>query len=475
MVYCFAAGTSPLRPDEYCWDSAIFQAVGKLWASGSLPYRDIFDHKGPLLFLIQKIAYHFPNPRLALYTIESLFMGVSLCLCRRILQMNLSRVWAFAGTLVMAIFWIPVMEYGNLSETYSMPLVLLPMWLQLNHLHSQKTEHPYWKATVYGLCFGSVFMIRPNNGLLIAVITFVITIQLLIHKRWTNILYNALALITGVLLAILPFVAYFAANNALKEMIYANWQFNLIYASNLQFSMTWQNFRSVLFFITPAVLCLFLALCSFAKRKVLLGAINGLSALAILATTISGVGYAHYFMLHVPLIPLAFFTASCLIKETRSGKWFIILACLCFCILSIRTTIQVFPNAWVEPPTTEELEYEEEYDRTIHTVISHIPSNERDRVAIYGLPASDAEWIIKTDLRPLGRYCFLTEWHAQADPSIIQQYSAFLRSGRAKWLLVRGDVIASPEILDAIASCYQLHTSSNDHEASYMLYQSIIP
>ena len=36
-------------------DSIVFQQIGKEWLNGVLPYRDIWDLKGPLIFLLNAI------------------------------------------------------------------------------------------------------------------------------------------------------------------------------------------------------------------------------------------------------------------------------------------------------------------------------------------------------------------------------------------------------------------------------------
>ena len=215
MVHFFAQGTSLLRRDSYCWDSGLFQTIGMLWAEGLVPYKQAFDHKGPLLFLIQRIAYAFADPQLVLFLLESLFVSAALYLCYQTIRLRTAAVPAMAGTALCALFWLPVLEYGNLSEEYSLPFVLLALYVQLRWMRREQPEHPWQGALVYGLCFGATLMIRPNNGALIAAVTGVITIALALRGQWKNILVNAVALLAGVLLAVLPFVAYFAAKGAL--------------------------------------------------------------------------------------------------------------------------------------------------------------------------------------------------------------------------------------------------------------------
>ena len=470
VVLRFAAGTSPLRPDEYLWDSALFQAVGKLWADGMVPYRDIFDHKGPLLFWIQRIAYGFRHPRMALYVLESLSVSASLWFGYAALRLKAKPIWSFIGTVVTLVFWLPLMEYGNLCETYSMPFLMLALWLQLRYLQSKEYTHPCRYAFVYGLCFGANMMIRPNNGLLIAMATLVITLELIGRRQWRNIAFNALALIAGALVPMVPFIAYFAWHGALDPFIYATWTFNLIYAESLELTLVMQNLRNVLFFITPALLCLFMGAVCFVQRKWTLGVVQWLSALGTLYITLSGIGYTHYFMLHVPLAVLALHTAREL-SGKAGWKPLMALACAVFALLTFRTTLPIAQANWVSAPTAEEQAQEEAFDEVIAAIEAAIPATERDSVAMCGLLVTDAELILKTDLHPVGRYCFLIQWHSRADHAILNGYVRFLRDGEAKWVILRQEGISDERVLSAIDETYALHSTYALEGANYLLYQ----
>ena len=469
-IYRFASGTTPLRPDEYQWDSALFQVIGKLWADGLTPYVDIFDHKGPLLFLVQKLAYECADPRMALYVMESLMVGVSLGLGYQTLRLKMRRVYAFAGAVIMLVFWLPLMEYGNLCETHSMPWIMLALYLQMRYLASGKERHPAGAAFLYGLCFGANVMIRPNNGIIIAVITLMITIELTVRKQWMNILLNGVSLIAGVLAAVVPFVLYFHLKGAMDAFIYATWTFNLIYAQSLEFLLDLQSLRNVLFFITPACLCLFLGLLCCIQKKWTLAGMHLLAAAATLYVTLGGIGYSHYFMLHVPLIALGLYTAAGLAERGKAWKGLMILSCVGFALLTVRTTLPYAKANVLHAPTAQETTQEQAYDAMVQAISDRIPQEEHDKVALCGMLVTDAELLIKSDLHPVGRYCFLMEWHSRADNSIRSRFMDTLRSGEARWLIYR-EGGAGEEILSIMDECYTLQETYTYQGTDYLLYQ----
>ena len=53
VMLLWSAYDSPLFPLYNSSDSAIFMLIGKGITDGKIPYRDLFDHKGPFLFCIE--------------------------------------------------------------------------------------------------------------------------------------------------------------------------------------------------------------------------------------------------------------------------------------------------------------------------------------------------------------------------------------------------------------------------------------
>ena len=137
FILIFSISTSILNPYLYCFDSAIFQTAGYLWTSGKLPYRDFFDHKGPLIFLINAIAYSFPYPRLALVIMQTLSLSLVLLLNHRLLIRYTSFKTSLASLAVFLCYLSFILNSGNLTEEYSLPLIALPEFLEIPWLIEQ--------------------------------------------------------------------------------------------------------------------------------------------------------------------------------------------------------------------------------------------------------------------------------------------------------------------------------------------------
>ena len=56
MILILSKSTSPLYDGSYTIDSSVFQLIGKGILEGYIPYVDLFDHKGPILFFIQALG-----------------------------------------------------------------------------------------------------------------------------------------------------------------------------------------------------------------------------------------------------------------------------------------------------------------------------------------------------------------------------------------------------------------------------------
>lgn len=74
-----APGTSPAIP-QTMYDVGIFRTIGKCWADGGVPYVDIFDQKGPILYMIYAFAALIGPSKWPIFIIECLTLTLSVSL-----------------------------------------------------------------------------------------------------------------------------------------------------------------------------------------------------------------------------------------------------------------------------------------------------------------------------------------------------------------------------------------------------------
>ena len=79
--------TTPLNR-YYGYDSAFFLLIGKGIRHGMLPYLDLYDQKGPMIFYINALGYLLTDSRLGVFLLQVVF--VCLCLPEPPPQSNMS-------------------------------------------------------------------------------------------------------------------------------------------------------------------------------------------------------------------------------------------------------------------------------------------------------------------------------------------------------------------------------------------------
>ena len=66
----YAQATSVFTPNTYSFDAAIFMHIGQAIKDGYVPYRDIYDIKGPMLWLIEYIGQLIHDGRAGIFLLQ---------------------------------------------------------------------------------------------------------------------------------------------------------------------------------------------------------------------------------------------------------------------------------------------------------------------------------------------------------------------------------------------------------------------
>lgn len=224
----FCSKCSPLYPINDWTDTNIFFTMGKGMARGRVLYRDLYDHKGPLLYALYALCYlAFPLSFTGVWLLEvlsfSLFL-LSIYRLTQVYQASQYALWALPVT-AFAIAASLSFQQGGSAEELALPMLGWSLVELLAYLR-QQAPRPMVprRLMLHGLLCGCVLWMKFTLlGLYLGWIVVLFLCQArLKHGRATSLLWFAL----GVALATLPWLVYFGLNGALlpwlKTYLYDN-------------------------------------------------------------------------------------------------------------------------------------------------------------------------------------------------------------------------------------------------------------
>jgi hypothetical protein len=269
-------------------DAAVFSTIGFSWLHGIIPYRDLFDHKGPVLYAINLLGWFIADDSSGIVMLEMasafLWVSITLFLCRKNLYLGIIFLWLLKVLLVGKTF-----EGGNLTEEYAVLFGIISVYFSLNCRNKIITY------LFYGVCASFCFYIRPNLAspilalFIIDIVKTKNTRALLLAFLWTGIGFAAIAA---------PINLYFYYNDALYKMYDSMLFFNVKYLSarfSTESFLMYFIESYVLFMLTIAVMLILIRRID----KTIFYASLFVVAMTWFFANLSSRSYGHYFMIFI--------------------------------------------------------------------------------------------------------------------------------------------------------------------------------
>ena len=327
VVTLFSFTTSWLYDKPLMYDSAVFQLIGKNWAEGRIPYKDLWELKGPLAFLPSALGYWLCGSKFGVYVIQLLNMTVALYFVQKLFVLEFSRRSSIRLTGLTVFYFIVLYESGNTVEEYLLPLLTCSFYFLYRYvskcIETKEYELPFGYALTFGCVLGFSLMSRLTNAIIVCAAISVIGVILIIHRRWLNLMKSILFFICGFLTLTIPFLIYFWSKDALEEMWYGTFLFGLEYAGNSGFDIfSLFGLRHIALRLTN---CYFLILVSililvYNPRRKFAGTmwlvISILTALMFLRLN----AFGHYYIITLPFIPIIINELH-IIWKAKSLEW----------------------------------------------------------------------------------------------------------------------------------------------------------
>ena len=154
-VLAVCSKSSFLYPMNDWVDVNCFFTVGRGILHGLVPYRDLYEQKGPLIYYLFALAGQISEASfLGVYLLEGLCFACFLYLGGRIAEIISDQehaFWPSAALLACLIPITPAFSHGASAEEFFLPVLALGLFIVLKAMHAKKTLTD-GQGFVLGLC-----------------------------------------------------------------------------------------------------------------------------------------------------------------------------------------------------------------------------------------------------------------------------------------------------------------------------------
>lgn len=433
--------SSPLYPFNSWVDSNAFFTVGKSMLGGLVPYKDLFEHKGPLLFVIHAgAAFISYNSFIGIYIFEVISCFAFLLCCFHILRIYFdANVILMIPVISAAVYTADCFCHGDSVEEFCLPLLAYGLLVSVralreNQLPSNKTCFMigvtsacvlWMKFTILGFYLG--WIIAP--------------VYLAIKQRkYIDILKKIGVIVLGVVAVTIPFVVYFSLHGAIVDWFEVYFYDNIfVYTAPQKSSLLRTcihiliNLLNVLngLWASNAIMLAFVAAgiiwCVFLKENLVALHLACSFTGTIISTYIGGRNYIYYALIFRAFIVFGFvWILESLNYMTARGLFRFRIDNMSLALLCIFAVV-----TFVLCPNTHWLKYKKD-DLPQFRVKSIISQSGRDNPSLLNYGCLDGGFYTVTAIQPNFKYFYHPNMPL---PIIMNQQNYYVQNGLADFVI----------------------------------------
>lgn len=291
-------------------DSGVFLYIGQRILEGEIPYRDVWDHKQPIIYYINALGLLIGKGSFwGVWIIELLFICSASCISFLLLKRYFGYFPAILGNLFWVLTLNKTMQFGNLTEDYALFFQYISLYLFID---AEEKENYIWRYFIIGFMAAFCFFLRQNLiGIWISIVIYIFIKRFMKHQ-WSQLIIELMLIGFGSFFVIISIGGYFKINNSFCYFWDTTFNYNFVYSSTsfinrLRF-INFGFFYIGWFILSISTWCTIFFLLIFKKIKIL-----ALTAVSIIGfplefflCSLSGRNYPHYLTTLLPIMSILF-------------------------------------------------------------------------------------------------------------------------------------------------------------------------
>ena len=413
-------------------DSSVFLYIAQRMFYGEMPYRDSFDHKGPLVYIFDYLA-ELISQTYGPWILDIVCVAASLIIFYLTAKLILNNRPSALILVTASAAFIPEFYHGgNTVEIMAMPFIALALYIFCKYFINNSIKNH--ELILFGLSFAAVLMLRVNMAAPWCIICIAVIIKEIRQKKAVEIKRYFLFFIAGAAVVIIPLLIWLFAGHAFNDFIEQYIVFNIKYSkvvgNEFQDYPVYEVFFS--FLIKPQIISALIFSIFLCLRKKNLFAVSTtlILVLSTLASSISGRKYEHYVIALIPLcIPAIALGIKELNADLKKHNWKQFIAPLVVFVLFGIIPLSVYfsrnefdTKSGMDIDMIRTLEYIEQY------------TDENDEIAIYGNRDSI---LYLSNRKSVSKYSYQSPI-ANFDKSILDRYFSDIETQKPKLVIVSG-------------------------------------
>ena len=351
-------------------DCSVFLQMGLAISKGEIPYVDLFDHKGILLYWIQALGIFVSKGHWGVFGLALINLSLCIFIWFKTSRLFVSpkRSWLVVAVLVL-IFGV-FSDRGNNPEEWALLYVSFCNYLFLRIIVLNRNV-TYLECLTIGACLGILFFIKLNSTAPILCSCLILAYLYIKTKQYKELFYSTTYVFIGGILILAIVTLTFGivyGFSYIYDLYYGTILFNLEYVANAGNGSILDI--PLLIFILCFVICF-----SINRKGNDIIFQYTIMAYCLLCLTLSKAYFYHYFIVSIPillpLVSLILASNHFSFLYSKIFRWRYVLACVA--IFSF-----VFVSILVKPKIEDAIKRGEVYERGYHDFYSRYQSLSED-------------------------------------------------------------------------------------------------